>query len=97
MYALTVHVHVGAILSYVSVFIAENVVCLMFLLKSELFQDQSDVRTDEDNDSMSTGSAGSLQDPDSMEFESEGEENGVPVDEPEFERRNSVVEVSNTG
>ena len=69
----------------------------MFSLKSELFQDQSDVRTDEDNDSMSTGSAGSLQDPDSMEFESEGEENGVPVDEPEFERRNSVVEVSNTG
>jgi hypothetical protein len=46
---------------------------------------------------MSTGSAGSLQDPDSMEFESEGEENGLAVNQPEFERRNSVVEVSNTG
>ncbi|XP_063681098.1 serine/threonine-protein kinase TAO1-like [Bolinopsis microptera] len=59
--------------------------------------DTSDVRTDEDNDSMSTGSAGSLQDPDSMEFESEGEENGMMGDNEhnEYERRNSVVEVSN--
>lgn len=41
---------------------------------------------------MSTGSAGSLQDPDSMEFDSNGDdENGSE----EFERRNSVVEVSN--
>ena len=39
---------------------------------------------EEDTDSM--GSAGSLQDPDSMEYESDtGEE--------EYERRNSVVEV----
>ena len=44
---------------------------------------------------MSTGSAGSLQDPDSMEFDSDtGEENGEGSGE--YERRNSVVEVSNT-
>ena len=57
------------------------------------------MRTDEDNDSMSTGSAGSLQDPDSMEFESEGEENGMMGDNEhnEYERRNSVVEVNNAG
>lgn len=58
---------------------------------------KADGKTEEgDNDSMSTGSAGSLQDPDSMEYDSDGgTENGEGTSG-EYERRNSVVEVSNT-
>lgn len=68
----------------------------IFMLNNHNGEQGGDNAEEGETESISSGSAGSFQDPESMEFESEGEENGSYANEEEtFERRNSVVEVNN--